>query len=99
MTRAERLSARLTQGASAVVTPAHAAELLPFSDAAARAWLRRHKLVREDPDLGDYVIWGEVLGVLRGEADRQAASGPPRKTPPSKLPRKKLGRSSGEKEE
>jgi hypothetical protein len=100
MTRDERQAARLALGKDAVMSEATAIELLPFSDAAARKWLRDRELVRDVPELGRCVIWADVLSALRGEADRQAERAPARpKLPPTKLPRKQLGRRRGEESE
>lgn len=91
MNRAERNAARIALGRDAVMTEAMAVELLPFSDAACRGWLRAKGLVREIPTLGRYVLWGEVLETLkRPEADQ--AHKRPRPVPPPDLPRKDLRR-------
>lgn len=94
MTRSERQAARLALGADGIVSEATAVELLPFSDAASRTWLRDRGLVREIPTLGRCVIWADVLAAIRGEAERQAERAPrPRVSKPSSLPRKSLRRS------
>lgn len=84
MDRAERMAARLALGRDAVFTEATAVALLPFGDAKTRTWLRKRNLVRRDPELGRYVIWGEVL-----EALRQVSPPAPSRSV-SELPRKKL---------
>lgn len=61
----DRREARRQLGAAAVVSEAEAVALLPFRDSTARDWLRARGLVRTDNELGDYVLWGEVLDVLR----------------------------------
>ena len=82
-----RCTARREQGAGAVYSPSVAAELLPFRDATALRWLRRRGLVHEDPELGQYVVWREVLDRLQyGGPDPD----PPR--PVGALPRAGLSR-------
>lgn len=56
---------RAAMGPSAVLSPTKAAELLPVRETEALAWLRGKGLVIEDPELGDVVIWGDVLEMLR----------------------------------
>jgi hypothetical protein len=92
VTREERQAARLAQGADAVFSEGVAAELLPFRDDDALAWLRSSGLVRERPELGKYVIWGEVLAALAGEARK------PKPTPKAEggtLPRAGVYRPKG----
>ena len=61
MTRDE---ARLHLGAAAVLSVAAAVQLLPVGDAKARNWLRSEGLIHNHPELGRFVIWGEVLDAL-----------------------------------
>jgi len=63
-------------GPAAVLSPKAAAELLPWQDARSRGWLKRHKLIRHDPDLGAFVIWGDVLTCLR-QVSAPAEAGTP----------------------
>lgn len=84
MDRAEREAARLALGKDAVLSVAAAVALLPFGDAKSRRWLEARGLVRNKPELGKYVLWGEVLTALSQEEAPQQ----PRPTP--QLPRKRL---------
>jgi len=87
-----RRDLRLLLGVAAVLTPAQAAELLPWRDADAREWLDRAKLVRR-VDGREVVIWGDVILALRGE---EKANKPPAPEPPTRrrrgvgLPRVRL---------
>lgn len=79
-------------GVAAVLSPAQAAELLPWRDADAREWLDRAKLVRR-VDGREVVIWGDVILALRGE--ERASEPPPPQAPAQRrrgagLPRVRL---------
>lgn len=84
MTRDERAQARLALGAAAILTVVQAAELLPWSDATSRAWLRKRGLVHHHPELGEGVVWGDVLEAFRDETR------PTERARPATLPRKNL---------
>jgi len=86
VTADERLRLRLTISPAAMIPVSLAAELMPFSDAKARVWLREHGLVRSDPDLGEAVVWGDVVEVFGRVADPEED----RPRPPSGLPRRQL---------
>lgn len=73
----ERAQARRQLGEAAVLTPAQAAQLLPWDDASAGEWLRRRGLVRR-VDGREVVIWGDVLEAIRSGG--QDASPPPART-------------------
>lgn len=72
-----RRQLRIALGAAAIVSVDDAASRLPMDDSDARAWLRRHKLVR-DLDGRAVVRWADVLAALDAppEQARRAASGP-----------------------
>ena len=84
MSAADLTASRLHLGAAAVLSPAKAAELLPFRESDALRWMRENGLVRQIPGLGEAVIWGEVVAAIQG---------PPSPPPPSRrgrLPRSSL---------
>lgn len=56
---------RLQLGGAAVLSPSKAAELLPVRDADGVRWLREHGLVRHIAGLGEVVVWGDVLDLIR----------------------------------
>ena len=66
--RTPRKQERLLLGAAAVLPPRQAAELLPWSDQEARAWLRQKGLVLT-VDGHEIVIWGDVLDALRARPE------------------------------
>lgn len=65
---------RLLLGAAAVLTPSRAAELLPWRESVAMAWLREQGLILSLP-LGEVVVWGDVIERLRSGAE------PPKRKP------------------
>ena len=85
---------RLKLGGAAVLSLEEAAEYVPISDAAAKAWLIDHGLVL-DLDGRRVVIWGDVLDALRRreQAEPQSASPAPRRKRrgSTALPREDLG--------
>lgn len=68
MSAVTRSAERLQLGAAAVLSPSRAAELLPVREADGIRWLRERELVRRVPGLGEVVVWGEVLDLIRGGA-------------------------------
>lgn len=66
---------RLALGKAAVLTLSSAAELLPWRESEAIAWLRRRGLVRV-VGLGEVVIWGDVLEEIKTEAAELAQPKP-----------------------
>jgi hypothetical protein len=87
VTRQERQIARLALGPAALLTVAQAAELMPWGDSRCRAWLRDHGLVRHDPELGEAVVWGDVLAAYGAHPAPEEPASP---RPPSGLPRRTL---------
>ena len=55
---------RLAQGEAMVVTLQVAAEILPWADSAARAWLLRNDLVRH-VDGRALCVWSDVVAAIR----------------------------------
>ena len=55
---------RLLLGAAAVISPSRAAELLPWKESVAMAWLRAEGLILSAPP-GDVVVWGDVIERLQ----------------------------------
>lgn len=78
---APRSERRLSLGMGAVLTPQAAAELLPWRDRDARAWLHRAGIVRE-VDGHHVVIWADVVEALRAADERR------KEPPPAPRPRK-----------
>lgn len=78
-----RSAARRELGRDAVLSISEVVELLPFRDDNVRTWLREQRLVRNNPKLGEYVLWADVLDALR------VGDGPqdPEPRPPSGYPR------------
>jgi len=68
---------RLQLGAAAVLSPSHAAELLPWREGVAMAWLREQGLILTLP-LGEVVVWGDVIERLRVASTPE----PPKRRPP-----------------
>lgn len=76
----ERARARRELGEAAVLTPAQAAQLLPWEDAAAAEWLRRRDLIRR-VDGREVVVWGDVVEAVR-QGDTATARSPTRAVTP-----------------
>lgn len=70
---------RLQLGAAAVLSPSRAAELLPWREGVAMAWLREQGLILTLP-LGEVVVWGDVIERLRSGAEPPKRK--PRRAPP-----------------
>lgn len=88
-------------GAAAIFSVNQAAELLPWRDADAVAWLREHRLVRRTwlgGESREVVIWGDVVEAFRS-APEDAQGAPeapePHGTVSRPMPRFRLARSGG----
>ena len=87
---ADIVEERLALGPAAVLSPQRAAELLPWGESAALAWLRERGLVREvklSDGVRRVVIWGDVLDAIRGAPEPPPSAAP---RPASRLPRARL---------
>lgn len=76
MTLAE---SRLQLGAAAVLSPSRAAELLPWSEAAALRWLEERGLIRVVRGVGRAVIWGDVVAAIQTGDEPAAPAAPTRR--------------------
>ena len=83
MTPAER---RLQLGAAAVLSPSAAAELLPWGESRAAAWLEEQGLIRTVPGMGRVVIWGEALAAIKTPIAAPVEPAAPRGSLPRVVP-------------
>jgi hypothetical protein len=84
--RSERDDSRLRLGEAALFSLNRAAELLPFADGEARAWLEARGLVRH-VNGRSIVVWREVIEALGDPPSAPVPSPAPKRAP---LPRVKL---------